>query len=279
MDSLRTIFSSNYNSLQVKFMKRFSGKTYFDANYTWSRDLTNAQADYSGFAQDIYHLNNEYGRAADDRNNVLTLDGVYELPWYRDQKGFVGHVVGGWELAGIFAVNSGLPLTVSASQATTTAYNLPGNVASVFNGRTNTGYVTDNAGLSVFGNTSAGLRLNQLGDPNNGYGTKIHNKGYNSLWFYTGAFAAAPPSQTSVAPTAKRGTIQGPGFNRLDVSVHRNFRIYERLNFQLRIEAFNALNHTNVQTVTTSSAGGGTFGEVTGYRDARIVQFAGRFDF
>ncbi len=279
VDSLRTIFSSNYNSLQVKFMKRFSGKTYFDANYTWSRDLTNAQADYSGFAQDIYHLNNEYGRAADDRNNVLTLDGVYELPWYRDQKGFVGHVVGGWELAGIFAVNSGLPLTVSASQATTTAYNLPGNVASVFNGRTNTGYVTDNAGLSVFGNTSAGLRLNQLGDPNNGYGTKIHNKGYNSLWFYTGAFAAAPPSQTSVAPTAKRGTIQGPGFNRLDVSVHRNFRIYERLNFQLRIEAFNALNHTNVQTVTTSSAGGGTFGEVTGYRDARIVQFAGRFDF
>ena len=82
-----------------------------------------------------------------------------------------------------------------------------------------------------------------------------------------------------MAPTAKRGTIQGPGFNRLDVSVHRNFRIYERLNFQLRIEAFNALNHTNVQTVTTSSAGGGTFGEVTGYRDARIVQFAGRFDF
>ena len=65
VDSLRTIFSSNYNSLQVKFTKRFSGKTYIDANYTWSRDLTNAQADYSGFAQDIYNLNNEYGRAAE----------------------------------------------------------------------------------------------------------------------------------------------------------------------------------------------------------------------
>lgn len=279
VDSLRTIFSSNYNSLQVKFTKHFSGKTYFDANYTWSRDLTNAQADYSGFAQDIYHLNNEYGRAADDRNNVLTLDGVYELPWYKEQKGLVGHVVGGWEVAGILAVNSGLPLTVSASQATTTAYNLGGTTASVFNGRTNTGYVTDNAGLSVFGNTSAGLRLNQLGDPNNGYGTKIHNKGYNSLWFYTGAFAAAPPSQTSQAPTAHRGTIQGPGFNRIDIAIHRNFRIYERLNFQFRMEAFNALNHTNVQTVAVASGGGGTFGEVTAYRDARIVQFAGRFTF
>ncbi len=279
VDTLRTIFSSNYNSLQVKFTKHFSGKTYFDANYTWSRDLTNAQADYSGFAQDIYHLNNEYGRAADDRNNVLTLDGVYELPWYKEQKGLVGHVVGGWEVAGILAVNSGLPLTVSASQATSTNYNLGGTTASVFNGRTNTGIVTDNAGLSVFGNTSAGLRLNQLGDPNNGYGTKIHNKGYNSLWFYTGAFAAAPPSQTSQAPTAHRGTIQGPGFNRVDIAVHRNFRIYERLNFQFRIEAFNALNHTNVQTVAVASGGGGTFGEVTAYRDARIVQFAGRFTF
>ena len=66
--------SANYNSLQTKFTKHFSGKTYVDANYTWSRDLTNAQADYSGFAQDPYHLNNEYGRAADDRNNVLTFE-------------------------------------------------------------------------------------------------------------------------------------------------------------------------------------------------------------
>ncbi len=279
VDSLRPIFSSNYNSLQVKFTKKFSGKTYIDANYTWSRDLTNAQADYSGFAQDIYHLNNEYGRAADDRNNVLTMDAVYELPWYKDQKNLLGRVVGGWEVSGIFAVNSGLPLTVSASQATTTNYNLPAGTTSVFNGRTNTGYVTDNAGLSVFGNTSAGLRLNQLGDPNNGYGTPIHNKGYNALWFYTGAFAAAPPSQTSQAPTAKRGTIQGPGFNRLDLAIHRNFRIYDRLNFQLRMEAFNALNHTNVQTIAVASGGGSTFGEVTGYRDARIVQFAGRLTF
>jgi hypothetical protein len=279
VDSLRTIFSSNYNALQAKFTKHFKGKTYIDANYTWSRDLTNAQADYSGFAQDIYNLNNEYGRAADDRNNVLTFDGVYELPWYKDQKSLVGHLVGGWELAGIYTIDSGLPLTVSSSQATTTAYNLPGNAASVFNGRTNTGYVTDNAGLSVFGNTSAGLRLNQLGDPNSGNGVKIHNKTYNGLWFYTGAYAAAPPSQTNLAPTAKRGTIQGPGFNRLDLAVHRNFRIYDRLNFQFRMEAFNALNHTNVQTVGVSSAGGGTFGEVTAYRDARIVQFAGRFDF
>ena len=205
---------------------------------------------------------------------------MYEVPWYKDQKGVIGHLVGGWEGSAILAIDSGLPLSISASSANTPSYNLPNGGTSVFNGRTNTGYITDNAGLGSLGATSAGIRLNQIGNPNNGYGTKIHNKTYESgLWFYTGAFAAAPPSQTNVAPTAKRGTIQGPGFNRLDIGIHRNFRIYERLNFQFRAEAFNAANHTNVQTVTTAAGSGTTLGQVTGYRDARIMQFAGRFEF
>ena len=277
VDSLRTIFSSNYSSLQVKATKRFKGKSFIDANYTWSRDLTNAPADYSGFIQDIYNPNGDYGRAPDDRTNIINLDGVWELPWYKEQKGLVGHVVGGWEVSGIYAIDSGLPLTLSATSATSANYNLP--TASVFNGRSNTGIITDNAGLGSLGATSAGIRLNQLGDPNQGYGTKIHNKGYNSLWFYTGAFAAAPPSQTTLAPTVKRGTIQGPGFNRLDVGIHRNFRLYNRLNFQFRAEAFNAANHTNVQSISTAANSSGIFGEVTGYRDARIMQFSGRFEF
>ena len=51
----------------------------------------------------------------------------------------------------------------------------------------------------------------------------------------------------------------------------------ERLNFQFRAEAFNATNHTNVNSVTTAE--GTYFGTVTGYRDARIMQFAGKFTF
>ena len=278
IDALRSIFSSNYNSLQAKATKHFKGKSYIDANYTWSRDLTNAQADYSGFIQNIYNINGDYGRAAVDRNNIISIDGVWELPWYRDQKGIEGHLIGGWEISGIYAIDSGLPLTVSASSAFSPGYNLPGNAASVLNGRTNTGIITDNAGISVLGSTSAGLRPNQIGDPNSGYGTKIHNKGYNSLWFYTGAFAATSPS-SPVPGTAKRGTIQGPGFNRLDIGIYRNFRIWERLNFQFRAEAFNAANHTNVQSVGTAISSSTVFGEVTGYRDARIMQFAGKFTF
>ena len=279
VDALRTIFSSNYNSLQVSFTKRFKGRTYISANYTWSRDLTNGQNDYSTFPQNIYDINADYGRAALDRTDIFSLNGVYEVPWFREQRGLVGHLVGGWSLSGIFALNSGLPLTVTASQFTNTPYNLPGGTTSIFNGRTTTGYITDNAGLGVFGSTSAGARPNMLGNPNNGYGVKIHNKPLNQLWFYTGAFAATNANDPVNPGNEKRGSIEGPGFGRLDLGIHRSFRLYERLNFQFRMEAFNATNHTNVQTINTSLNGGGVFGEVAGYRDARIVQFAGRFEF
>jgi hypothetical protein len=279
IDALRNIFNSNYNSMQVKVTKRFRGKTFIDANYTWSRDLTNAQADYSGFVQNIYNINGDYGRAAVDRNQILTVDGVLEEPWFREQKNLTGRLLGGWELSAVYAANSGLPVTVSASSAYTPSYNLPNGAASVFNGRTNTGYETDNAGLSVLGSTNAGLRPNQLGNPNQGQsGVKIHNKGYHQLWFYSGAFAAPSPS-SSVPGTAKRGTIQGPGFGNLDLGVFRNFRIWERVNFQFRAEAFNATNHTNVQSINAAIGSTSTFGEVTGYRDARIMQFAGKFTF
>jgi hypothetical protein len=280
IDALRTIFSSNYNSMQVKATKRFSGKTYIDANYTWARDLTNAPADYSGFIQNIYNINGDYGRASVDRKQVLTVDGVFEEPFFRDQKGLAGRLLGGWELSGIYSINSGLPLTVSASGGLQINYNLPGGIPSVYNNATNGGVMTDNAGLRILGPTSTGLRPNQIGDPNNGNGIKIHNKSFNSSalpWFYTGAFASPAPN-SPVPGTAKRGTIAGPGFNTLNLGVFRNFRIYERLNFQLRGEAFNALNHTNVQSVGTAATSS-TFGEVTGFRDARIMQVAGKFTF
>jgi len=279
IDALRTIFNSNYNSLQAKVTKRLYGKSYLDGNYTWSRDLTNAQADYSGFVQNIYNINGDYGRAAVDRTQVLNVDAVLEEPFFREQKDLKGRLLGGWEVSLIYTANSGLPLTISASSAYSPSYNLPAGVTSIYNGRTNTGYETDNAGLSVLGNTNAGLRPNQIGNPNSGQGVvKIHNKGYHQLWFYTGAFAAPDPA-SSVPGTAKRGTIQGPGFQRLDLGVYRNFRIWERVNFQFRAEALNAANHTNVNSVITSVGSSPYLGEVTGYRDARIMQFAGKFTF
>src|SRR6202012_487060 len=115
INAMRTIFSSNYNGLQVKATKKFSGKTYIDGNFTWSKDLTNSPADYSGFIENIYNVNADYGRASDDRKLVFTLDGVFEEPWFRSQQGLKGRLLGGWELSAIYTAVAGLPITVGAS--------------------------------------------------------------------------------------------------------------------------------------------------------------------
>jgi hypothetical protein len=288
IDAMRTIFSSNYNAAQLKVTKKFKGANFIDGNFTWSRDLTNSPADYSGFIQNIYNPNGDYGRAADDRNLILAIDGVYELPWYQTQKGLVGHLVGGWELSGIYSVASGLPITVSASSATAGApviYNTPASQIYA-NADNPNNIINDNAGLSVFGNTNAGIRLNQLGSPNTSYnGVKLRTTKKpgqtNAPSFNTAAFFAQDPN-SNVPGTAKRGSINGPGYQTMDVGAFRNFRIYNQFKLQFRAEAFNVANHTNINTFN-GSATSATFGTITAaatsYRDPRILQFALGLDF
>jgi len=274
---VKTIFNSNYNSLQVKVTKKFSGKSLIDANYTWSKALTNAQTDYSSAPQNTYFFEPEYSRSSYDRNNILTIDGVWDLPWKRDQRGVVGHVVGGWELSGIYAVNSGLPLTATMSAGSNVYYN---GLTSIYNPTlTNGGTANDAAGLGIVGNSAASLRPSQVLNPNNGYGLQsLHRR---LEWFNPTAFIAPSPSSYQVG-NERRGVIQGPGFNRLDVGVFRNFRIFRESVFQLRGEGFNILNHTNwasVNTTATSSTAGAAFGQVTAARDPRILQVGGKLSF
>jgi hypothetical protein len=270
VDAVRSVFSSNYNSLQVKLTKRFAGQSLFDVNYTWSRDLTNSQNDYSTPPQNTYNPNADYGRAAIDRNNILTIDAIYELPFFKDQKGLLGRAIGGWEMSGIFAANSGLPLTASASAGGLVFYGYTNPI----NGQPNGNFVSDAAGLGISGNTNAGLRPDMIANPNQGYGRPIHNK---NEWFFRGAFSTPLPGSFAVG-NEKRGVIQGPGFNRLDVGIFRNFRIVEGLVLQLRGEAFNTLNHTNFQGVNVTSTSTG-FGQITTARDNRILQIAGKIKF
>jgi hypothetical protein len=270
IDAVRSIFSSNYNALQVKATKRFSGASFIDVNYTWSRDLTNSQNDYSTPPQNTYNINGDYGRATDDRTNVFAMDYVWELPWMKDQRGLVGHLVGGWETSGIIAINSGLPLTISESGGSQIVYGYT-NVL----GQTNGGFASDAAGIGILGNTNAGLRPNMVANPKNGYGQQIHTR---QQWFYRGAFAAPQPGSGQVG-NEKRGVVDAPGFNRIDVGLFRNFKIHEGVSFQLRGEAFNVLNHTNLGSPGTTATTSSSFGIITSARDNRILQVAGKIRF
>src|SRR5215468_690125 len=241
-------FYSNYNSLQMSATKRFSANGTFNANYTWSHGLTDNQTDRSTGDMITACPRCDYGRSQLDRRHVFTADYVYDLPWHRDQQGFAGHLLGGYEVSGILTVNSGLPFTVFALRG----FGDPAAVGLNSSGAPNNGRV-------------ATPRPNQIGDPNSG-GPKTLDEFFNTAAFANVTTGGAPGSE-------RRGAVNGPGLWRYDMSLMKNTNLTERLHLQFRAEAFNLFNHVNFQTVGTT-LGTGTFGRVTAVRDPRIMQLA-----
>ena len=108
-------YNSNYHSLQVSAQHRFSGASQVQLAYTWSKNLTDNQTDRSTAPQNTYDVRSDYGRATLDRRHVLAVNYIYELPFFSEQHGFAGKVLGGWQASGIVVYNTGLPFTVTTS--------------------------------------------------------------------------------------------------------------------------------------------------------------------
>lgn len=94
-------------------------------------------------------------------------------------------------------------------------------------------------------------------------------------WFNTSAFAAPAPGYFG---NAGPGIIRGPGLVNFDMAFHKDFRLTERHKIEFRAELFNIFNHTNFNAVD-ATYGSGSFGQLIGAADPRIIEFALRFDF
>jgi hypothetical protein len=237
------VFTSNYNSLQAQFQKKLSGNSLIVANYTWSKNLTTASNDYRA-PQYTYDLKAEYGPADIDRRQVFTGSYVYYLPFFKNQHGLAGHVLGGWELSGIGYLYSGLHYTARAST-----------------------FSQDLAGLGLNGNTFSGARPDLMSSPQQGAPHTIDE------WFNKGAFAFVPSGEIRPG-NERRGTIEGPPMVRWDANLYKNTNLTERVSLQFRAEAFNVTNHTNYDGFLSTRFGSGLFAKIAGARDARVMQLA-----
>lgn len=94
-------------------------------------------------------------------------------------------------------------------------------------------------------------------------------------YFNTAAFAAADDTRIG---TSAPGILYGPGRSRFDIALRKRFRITEWLNSQLRIDMFNALNHSN-RTGVNTDFDSGSFGLITGSTSPRSIQVGIRFEF
>jgi Carboxypeptidase regulatory-like domain len=239
---LQTRFNSNYHSLQISGQRRFGQNSQLNVAYTWAKNLTNSQNESATAPQNTYQLHDEYAPANLDRRHVLSVNYIYELPFFRNESNLSGKVLGGWQISGITSYFTGLPFT-----ATTANIDAPG--------------------LGLLGASPSGFRPDVTCDPNSG------GAGTFAQFFNTACFANVPAGVNRVGNEA-RGVIKGPSTTRFDATLAKSFKFNERTSMQLRWEVFNIFNHTNFTTVALAVSTPATFGTVTGVRDPRTMQLA-----
>lgn len=259
-----TSANSNYNSLQVTVSKRFSDGLYFQNAYTWSHCIDNSsglrsntrfddpRADRGNCDQDIRH------------RNVLSY--IYELPFYKDQNGFVGKILGGWQMSGVTVLQTGTPFNITEP----TDRSLTGAGA-------NRPDVVGTGQLEFFNprNTDS-----TLGGPNRSF----NGTGGGTATAATNPFFRRVGSGTSLAlgagrfGTLGRNVFHGPGDIIFDFTMMKRTRVGENKVIEFRSEFFNIFNHANFGN-PNGNIGNANFGRITTTRDPRLIQFALKFHF
>lgn len=244
--------NSTYNSANVTLQHR-SGPFAFTGVYTWAKaiDVKSAAAGigntgggYQGTI-DNHNTRRDRGLADFDVDHRVVASFVYDLPFGRGKRFLsntpkaVDIALGNWQVNGIATFQRGFPYSITSPDI---------------------GGVLD---------ALAGNRANVVGNP---YPSGFHQS--INEWFNTAAFVQAP---AGVFGSSGRNTLRAPGINSWDLSLFKNFPITERINLQLRLESFNAFNHTQWGT-PSFDASSTHFGQITGTNvPGRINQLGGKF--
>jgi hypothetical protein len=244
-------FDSNYNSLQVslnRHLSKLSKGLTFGISYTWSKNLTDNVADRGNPIYNTYDFRQDYGPASLNTPHVFIANYVYDLPFFKDQKGLIGHILGGWEISGITTVDSGQSLSL----------------------RQNTDPFRAEDFSSAPGTYSGGIGIdfdNIVPRPDVVPGVSITGAGNVNQYFNTRELTDAIGHFGTSGP----GVILGPGRQNWDISRIRNIKIGERFSLQFRGEFFNVFNQVNFNTVDTN-VDSATYGRLTGDHLPRNIQ-------
>ncbi|MCC6586881.1 MAG: TonB-dependent receptor [Bryobacterales bacterium] len=241
---LDNAFTSAYHSLQLEVNKRFSRGFLLNSSYVLSKALDSSSTyTLGGCVANPFNVRDGRGRADWDRRHNVVISGVYSPPVYRQQKGFLGRALGGWNFSGISIIQSGLPVTVVNGQ--NRAYDGTGCSGS---------HLADIAG-SVYtrDQTSRADMINQF--------------------FNISAFRLPAIGTYGNSP---RGAFSGPANVNTDFAILKDIAVNETMRFQLRGEFFNIFNQVNFSNPISTLANP-RFGQITGSAAGRSVQLGFKF--
>ncbi len=256
---MTSIGNSSYNAMQLRVTKTLSNKRFglgqIQGFYTLSHSIDDAAdalltgtsdrslpRDSSGFAGG---LKLERGDSSFDARHRFVLNFIYELP-FRATNGFVNRLIGNWTLSGIYQAQTGYPFSIFMN-----------------------GVDRQGTGLSArasYANGSNAFATNQTSS-----NSRIYTGHDRSL------FASSVPLDGNQG-TVGRGAFRGPKYTNFDFSLIKRVPINERMRFTIRADFFNMFNKVNLG-IPVSDVTSANFGLSTFAGPARIIQFAGRFDF
>lgn len=274
---------ANYNSLQAKLERHFSNGLSFLSSYTWSHNLDDSREplpsnnDGGDRMYNVFGLRIDYGNSPFDTKERFIFTGTYELPFGEGRK-YLNHnrvldtFVGGWNSTLLFRTQDGNPFTVGSNTPTV---------------------------------NGAGAYPWQIFDPFKGGGTpnasnpaiscpaKVRTR---ANWYNPCAFDDPPLASTVTAPItgaanilpylgAPRSQISGPGYERIDMTMTKNFKTIETQYLQFRADVFNLFNTPSWGTPSNTGTGSGG-GQITGNAflgqyspDSRFFQLALKYYF
>jgi hypothetical protein len=247
---------SDYHSMQSRWNGRFfKNSVSAGAAYTWSKTIDTASEIFafgdiaSPNAQNPFCNDCERALSNLNRPHAFSANFVWDIPWYKEQRGVVGHLLGGWQINGTYILTSGAAYT--ASQTFNGAFGLGNTYLTAgdrpFIGNPNaderTAAISQPDAALLFGcpltNANAFYSMNLI----NSAGTCTATTPNDVRFIFNGPGAArifGTPFGDSV-----RNNLKGPIFNQLNMSLFKNIKVWESVRIQLRGEAFNVLNHPN----------------------------------
>lgn len=208
---------STYQSMQVKYSKRYSSGLTVQASYVLSKLLTDSDSQSTGEPETQFNRALEKSISAYDQTHVVKLNYIYELPVGKGRR-FLGKksvpsaILGGWRFAGIDGYSSGTPVGLG------TTVSFP-----IFNG-----------GNRPTISTYDGWRGNYSGTFDPGADSFFQP----ASWFGTQSTTALG-NATRYNPRLR----YLPNYNE-SLSLSRSFTIKESKRIDFRWETFNLLNRT-----------------------------------
>ncbi|HKY06215.1 MAG TPA: hypothetical protein VJQ56_15065, partial [Blastocatellia bacterium] len=282
--------SSTYHGLQTRFDTRIRNALTLNMNYTFSKTLDNASEIFGSLgggqtvavSQNPFDTNDgERGYSAFHQKHNFSAGLIYDLPFFSDQRGIIGKLLGGYQINSIIRMGSGRPYTPNeffgrVDPNFETAF-VGSGVLRPFNGNPEAGqgtiaygrftaenvlgYVdaqtgTDNASPFVIFDT---LQPGSTGTPASTQDALQNARViYNDFGTYSNVFAPAGFTAEQILPFLEafnlfgtpygdvgRNTLFGEAFYLVNASVFKNLKLSESKSLEFRVEAFNVFNRRN----------------------------------